>query len=34
MKLRMHVIWAVFKRNFLSYFSGPLGYVFIVVFVA
>lgn len=34
MNLRMHVIWAVFKRNFLSYFSGPLGYVFIVVFVA
>jgi ABC-2 type transport system permease protein len=34
MKLRTHVIWAVFKRNFLSYFSGPLGYVFIVFFVA
>jgi ABC-2 type transport system permease protein len=34
MKLRLHVINAVFKRNFLSYFSGVLGYLFIVVFVA
>lgn len=33
MKLRMHVIDAVFKRNFLSYFSGVLGYLFIVLFV-
>lgn len=34
MKLRMHVINAVFKRNFLSYFSGVIGYLFIVAFVA
>jgi ABC-2 type transport system permease protein len=34
MKLRWHVINAVFKRNFLSYFSGVLGYLFIVAFVA
>ncbi len=33
MKLRMHVINAVFKRNFLSYFSGVIGYLVIVVFV-
>ena len=33
MKLRMHVIDAVFKRNFLSYFSGVLGYLFIVAFL-
>ena len=30
---RGHVISAVFKRNLLSYFSGVLGYLFIVVFV-
>src|SRR5262245_8038623 len=34
MKLRMNVINAVFKRNFLSYFSGVIGYLFIVAFVA
>jgi ABC-2 type transport system permease protein len=34
MQLRTHVIWAVFQRNFRSYFAGPLGYLFIVVFVA
>ena len=34
MKLRMHVIDAVFKRNFLSYFSGVIGYLLIVAFVA
>ncbi|MGE0377428.1 MAG: Gldg family protein [Planctomycetaceae bacterium] len=31
--MRCHVIWAVFKRNVTSYFSGVLGYLFIVVFV-
>ncbi len=31
--MRTHVIWAVFKRNVTSYFSGVLGYLFIVVFV-
>ena len=31
--LRSHVILAVFKRNVASYFSGVLGYLFIVVFV-
>ncbi len=33
MNLRMHVIDAVFKRNFLSYFSGVIGYLFIFLFV-
>jgi ABC-2 type transport system permease protein len=32
--LRLHVIDAVFKRNFLSYFSGVVGYLFIIVFVS
>ncbi|MCH8828353.1 MAG: Gldg family protein [Planctomycetes bacterium] len=31
--LRFHVISAVFKRNVQHYFSGILGYLFIVVFV-
>lgn len=31
--LNRHVIFAVFRRNVLSYFSGVLGYLFIVVFV-
>ncbi len=31
--LRRHVVAAVFKRNFWSYFSGLLGYLFIVLFV-
>lgn len=31
--MRTHVILAVFKRNVASYFSGVLGYLFIVVFV-
>jgi ABC-2 type transport system permease protein len=31
--LRLHVISAIFKRNFWSYFSGIIGYLFIVVFV-
>ncbi len=33
MTLRCKVIWSIFKRNFSSYFSGVLGYLFIVVFV-
>jgi ABC-2 type transport system permease protein len=31
--IRWHVIKAVFKRNVMSYFSGLLGYLFIIVFV-
>lgn len=31
--MRSHVTLAVFKRNVSSYFSGMLGYLFIVVFV-
>jgi ABC-2 type transport system permease protein len=31
--LRWHVVFAVFCRNVKQYFSGPLGYLFIVVFV-
>ncbi|PAY19696.1 ABC transporter permease [Rhodopirellula sp. SM50] len=33
MQIRPQVIRAVFQRNFASYFSGVLGYLFIVVFV-
>ena len=33
MKPRIQVIRSIFKRNFASYFSGILGYLFIVVFV-
>ena len=31
--MRSHVVVAVFKRNFWSYFSGVIGYLFILVFV-
>lgn len=31
--MNVHVISAIFKRNFVSYFSNPTGYVFITVFV-
>ncbi len=31
--MNVHVIRAIFKRNFVSYFSNPTGYVFICVFV-
>lgn len=31
--MRSHVVFAVFQRNFWSYFSGVIGYLFIVVFV-
>ena len=30
---RRYVIWAVFRRNVASYFSGVLGYLFIIAFV-
>ena len=30
---RWHVVSALFWRNVKQYFSGPLGYLFIVVFV-
>lgn len=31
--MRSHVVLAVFKRNFWSYFSGAIGYLFIIAFV-
>jgi ABC-2 type transport system permease protein len=31
--MNANVLFAVFKRNFTSYFASPLGYVFIFVFV-
>jgi ABC-2 type transport system permease protein len=31
--MKWHVLSAIFKRNFVSYFSSPTGYVFICVFV-
>lgn len=33
MMIRRHVVQAIFRRNFLSYFGSPTGYVFIAVFV-
>jgi len=32
--MNWHVLAAIFKRNFIAYFSSPTGYVFICVFVA
>jgi len=31
--MNSRVVWAIFKRNFVSYLSNPTGYVFICVFV-
>ena len=31
--MNTHVLFAVFKRNFVSYFSNPTGYMFICVFL-
>jgi len=31
--MNTNVLWAIFKRNFVAYFSTPTGYVFICVFV-
>lgn len=31
---RLHVVMAVFKRNFFSYFASVLGYLFIIAFVS
>ena len=31
--MNFHVLKAIFKRDFISYFSNPTGYVFICVFV-
>ena len=33
MKIRLGVIWPIMMRNLASYFSGALGYLFIIVFV-
>ncbi len=31
--MNVNVVYAIFKRNFVSYFSNPTGYVFLCVFV-
>ncbi|MCZ6734739.1 MAG: Gldg family protein [Planctomycetota bacterium] len=31
--MNRHILIAIFKRNFVSYFSSPIGYVFICAFV-
>ena len=31
--MNIHVLYAVFRRNFVSYFASPTGYVFICLFV-
>ena len=31
--MNANVIGAIFRRNFVSYFANPTGYVFICVFV-
>lgn len=31
--MNLHVVRAIFRRNFVSYFANPTGYVFICVFV-
>jgi ABC-2 type transport system permease protein len=31
--MKFNVLFAIFRRNFISYFSNPTGYVFICVFV-
>ena len=31
--MNTNVLFAVFQRNFVSYFANPTGYVFICVFV-
>jgi ABC-2 type transport system permease protein len=30
----MHPVWTIFKRELRAYFSTPLAYVFIVIFLA
>ncbi|MEN6558783.1 MAG: ABC-2 transporter permease, partial [Thermoguttaceae bacterium] len=31
--MNLHVLWAVFRRNFVGYFANPTGYLFICLFV-